>query len=220
MLDDLDRELESRGHRFVRYADDLRVFVRSRRAAQRVLDGVTDIVEGRLKLKVNQEKSSVRPASTAVLLGFGFFFTAVGVRIRVAPKAVDRLKLRLREITRRSWGVSMGHRIDTLNRFTGGWMGYFRIADTPKVFAELDKWLHSRLRQVRWKEWKRYATKRHNLRALGIPERSAQRWAVSSKGYWRIAGSAVLKRALPRAYWGNLGLLTLNHLWQRHRTAS
>lgn len=122
MLDDLDRELERRGHRFVRYADDVRVFVRSGRAAQRVLDGVTGIVEGRLKLKVNQEKSSIRPASTAVLLGFGFFFSAAGVKIRVAPKAVQRLKARLREITRRSWGVSMDHRIDTLNRFTGGWM--------------------------------------------------------------------------------------------------
>lgn len=218
MLDDLDRELEARGHRFVRYADDLRVFVRSRRAAQRVLDGVTDIVEGRLKLTVNQEKSSIRPASTAVLLGFGFFFTAQGVKIRVAPKAVERLKRRLRGITRRSWGVSMDYRIDTLNRFTRGWMAYFRLADTPKVFARLDKWLHRRLRQVRWKEWKRYATKRRNLRALGIPELSARRWAASSKGCWRIAGSAVLDRALPRAYWAALGLHTLNHLWQRHRT--
>jgi len=170
MLDDLDRELGRRGLRFVRYADDVRVFVRSKRAADRVLDGITDVVEGRLKLRVNREKSAVQPASRAVLLGFGFFFTTGGiVRVRVAPKAIDRLKMRLRELTRRSWGVSMGYRITVLNRFVRGWMAYFRIADTPRVFRDLDKWFHRRMRQIHWKQWKRYATKRRMLAQLGIP---------------------------------------------------
>jgi len=218
MLDDLDRELGRRGLRFVRYADDVRVFVRSKRAADRVLDGITDVVEGRLKLRVNREKSAVQPASRAVLLGFGFFFTTGGiVRVRVAPKAIDRLKMRLRELTRRSWGVSMGYRITVLNRFVRGWMAYFRIADTPRVFRDLDKWFHRRMRQIHWKQWKRYATKRRMLAQLGIPPLSAIRWSNSSKGYWRIAGSAVLQRALPRRYWDRQGLISLHQAWERFR---
>lgn len=220
MLDDLDRELTTRGLRFVRYADDVRVFVRSKRAAQRVLDGVTGVVEDRLKLRVNREKSSVQPASRAVLLGFAFFFVAGGrVKVRVAPKAVSRLKQRLRELTRRSWGVSMDYRVGALHRFVRGWMGYFRIAATPRVFRDLDQWLYRRMRQICWKQWKRYATKRRMLLSLGIPPLSAARWAASSKGYWRIAGSAVLQRALPRSYWDRQGLLSLHQAWERFSPA-
>ena len=120
MLDDLDRELWERGHRFVRYADDLRVFVRSERAAQRVFESVCDVIERRLKLKVNREKSSIRHAAQATLLGFGFLLTGLQVRIRVAPKAIKRLKDQLRTLTGRSWRVSMDYRIDRLNRFTTG----------------------------------------------------------------------------------------------------
>ena len=129
MLDDLDRELWGRGHRFVRYADDLRVFVRSERAAQRVFESVCGVIERRLKLKVNREKSSIRHAAQATLLGFGFFFAGPQVRIRVAPKAIKRLKDQLRVLTRRSWRVSMDYRIGRLNQFTTGWMAYFRLAD-------------------------------------------------------------------------------------------
>jgi RNA-directed DNA polymerase len=124
MLDDLDRELGERGHRFVRYADDLRVFVRSERAAQRVFDSVCGVIERRLRLKVNREKSSIRHAALATLPGFGFFFTGPQVTIRVAPQAIKRLKDRLRMLTRRSWGVSMAYRISRLNQFITGWMAY------------------------------------------------------------------------------------------------
>jgi group II intron reverse transcriptase/maturase len=220
MLDDLDRELWARGHRFVRYADDVRVFVRSERAAQRVLDSVTVVVEQRLKLKVNREKSSVQPASRATLLGFGFYFTRSGVRIRVDPKVITRLKDRVRELTSRRWSVSMPYRIDRLNKFTGGWVAYFHLADLSHRLRELDKWLHSRMRQIRWKEWKRYSAKRRNLSLLGIPERTAREWAASSKGYWRIAGSVVLKRALPTGHWEDLGLLGLQDTWRRLRTTA
>ena len=220
MLDDLDRELDGRGLRFVRYADDIRVFVRSKRAAGRVLEGVTDVVEGRLKLRVNREKSSVQPASRAVLLGFGFFFVTGGkVKVRVAPKAIARLKTRLRELTRRNWGVSMGYRINTLNRFVRGWMGYFRIADTPRVLRDLDQWFYRRMRQICWKQWKRPATRRRMLARLGVPPLSAIRWGNSSKAYWRIAGSAVLQRALPRSYWDRQGLISLHTAWERFRSA-
>ncbi|MEA5052623.1 MAG: group II intron reverse transcriptase/maturase [Propionicimonas sp.] len=218
MLDDLDRELSARGLRFVRYADDLRVFVRSKRAAQRVLDGVIKVVEGRLKLRVNREKSSVQPANAAVFLGFGFFFAAGGlVKVRVAPKAIDRLRTRLRELTRRNWGVSMAYRIHMLNRFVRGWMAYFRIAGTPGVFMSLDKWYRRRMRQICWKQWKRPATRRRMLASLGVPSLSATRWGASSKGPWRIAGSAVLQRALPTSYWTNQGLLSLHTTWRRFR---
>jgi RNA-directed DNA polymerase len=220
MLDDLDRELWERGHRFVRYADDVRVFVRSKRAAQRVLDSVTDVVERRLKLKVNRAKSSVQPASKAMLLGFGFYFTRSGVKIRVDPRALKRLKERLRDLTGRSWRVSMPYRLDRLNRFITGWMAYFRLADASRVFRDLDEWLRRRMRQIRWKEWKRYSARRHNLRKLGIPELSARRWAASSKGYWRIAGSAVLKRALPNTHWDDIGLLGLRNTWHRLRATA
>ncbi|MCZ7461573.1 group II intron reverse transcriptase/maturase [Streptomyces sp. WMMC940] len=220
MLDDLDRELFRRGHRFARYADDLRIFVRSKRAAQRVLDSVTAVVEQRLKLKVNRDKSKVVPASVMTMLGFGFYFVRGGeVRIRVDPKALARWKVRIRELTSRRWSIAMDGRIAKINRFTTGWMGYFQLANTPKVFQGLDKWLHRRMRQIRWKEWKRYATKRRNLRALGIGERAAREWAASSKGYWRIAGSAVLQRALPNSHWEGLGLRTLKPTWQRLRSA-
>ena len=216
MLDDLDRELWQRGHRFVRYADDLRVFVRSERAAQRVFESVCGVIERRLKLKVNREKSSIRHAAHATLLGFGFFFDGPQVRIRVAPKAIKRLKDQLRVLTRRSWSVSMEYRIGRLNRFITGWMAYFRLADTAnRVFRELDGWLRRRLRQVRWKEWKTTAAKRHNLRIRGISESNARKWAGSSKGYWRVAGSQVLQVSLPNAYWDRLGLMTLSQTWQR-----
>ena len=209
MLDDLDRELWERGHRFVRYADDLRVFVRSERAAQRVFESVCGVIERRLKLKVNREKSSIRHAAQATLLGFGFFLSGAQVRIWVAPKAVKRLKDQLRVLTGRNWRVPMDYRIGRLNQFTTGWMAYFRLADTGNLAREVDRWLRRRLRQVRWKEWKTTAARRHNLRIRGIPERNARKWGGSSKGYWRIAGSQVLGVALPNSYWDHLGLKTL-----------
>lgn len=220
MLDDLDRELFKRGHRFVRYADDVRVFVRSRRAAMRVLDSVTAVVEQRLKLKVNREKSKVVPASVMTMLGFGFYFTRGGkVRIRVDPKALRRLKARLRELTSRRWSIAMDERIAKINRFITGWMGYFQLSDTPRVFSDLDEWFRRRMRQIRWKEWKRPKTRRSNLLKLGINEHFSSKWGYSGKGYWRIAGSAVLQRALPNSYWNDQGLHMLKPTWQRLRSA-
>lgn len=220
MLDDLDRELFKRGHRFVRYADDVRVFVRSKRAAIRVLASVTAVVEQRLKLKVNRDKSKVVPASVMTMLGFGFYFTRGGkVRIRVDPKAIKRLKTRLKELTSRRWSIAMDERIAKINRFTTGWMGYFQLSDTPRVFSDLDEWFCRRMRQIRWKEWKIPKAWFRSLRALGIAEWQAREWASSGKGYWRIAGSAVLQRALPNSHWEDLGLRMLKLTWQRLRSA-
>ena len=215
MLDDLDRELWERGHRFVRYADDLRVFVRSERAAQRVFESVCGVIERRLKLKVNREKSSIRHAAQATLLGFGFFFDGPRVGIRIAPKAIQRLKDQLRMLTRRRWSVSMDYRIGRLNRLITGWVAYFRLAQRVSVLGKLDGWLRRRLRQIRWKEWKTTAAKRHNLRIRGISESEARKWAGVSRRYWKVAGSQILQVSLPNSYWHRLGLKTLGQTWQR-----
>lgn len=218
MLDDFDQEFWRRGHRFVRYADDIRVFVKSRRAAQRVLGQAVGLLEGRLKLKVNQEKSKINPASVATLLGYGFYFTTDGVKLRVDPKALSRAKARIKQLTSRKWSISMGNRITKLNRFVRGWMAYFRLADTPGKFAELDEWFRRRMRQIRWKEWKKPRTRVANLRKLGIRPNLAWQWGMTSKAYWRVAGSAILQRALPNEHWHTIGLLFLHDAWGRYRT--
>ena len=219
MLDDLDWELDRRGHHFVRYADDGRIYVSSRRAGERVMASITQYVEQRLKLKVNREKSVVDRATKRPLLGFRFQYRKGEVLVLVDRKARMRAKDRLRRLTSRRWGVSMERRITEINRFTVGWTAYFQLADTPWPFEELDKWLRRRLRQVRWKEWKRPRTRRRNLRALDINERNARQWASSRKGYWRIAGSWVLSYALPDAYWANLGLKGFTDPYRRFRDA-
>jgi RNA-directed DNA polymerase len=219
MLDDLDSELERRGHRFVRYADDLMVYVGGERAGTRVMDSITQYVERRLKLRVNRRKSAVAPATKRPFLGFGFFVRDGEVRVRVDPDARKRAKARLRRLTARSWSISMEQRLRAINRFTVGWTAYFAYADTATPFRELDEWLRRRLRQVRWKEWKRYQNRRRNLRALGIPERSAREWAGSRKGCWRVAGSWILTRALPNAYWQEQGLQGFSDPYRRFRDA-
>ncbi len=219
MLDDLDWELERRGHRFVRYADDVMIYVESQRAGQRVLASIAQYVEQRLKLRINADKSAVAPAITRTFLGFAFYRRDGKVRIGVDRKAPQRAKQRLRELTARTWAVPMERRIHAINRFTVGWTAYFQLADGERPFSDLDEWLRRRLRQVRWKEWKRYPTRRRNLRALGMPERAAREWAGSNKGSWRIAGTYILSRALPNAYWTDLGLQGFADPYRRLRDA-
>ena len=220
MLDDLDAELDWRGHRFVRYADDVMIYVASERAGQRVMVGITQFVEQRLKLRVNRDKSRVDRATKRTFLGFGFFRRGGQVKVRVDPNARSRAKDRLRQLTARNWGVSMQRRITEINRFTVGWTAYFALADTPRPFEDLDEWLRRRLRQVRWKEWKRCSTKRRNLIALGIPERQAREWSATRKGPWRLAGSAPLQRALPKRYWAAIGLQGFTVPYHRFRDAT
>jgi RNA-directed DNA polymerase len=217
MLDDLDRELERRRHRFVRYADDVRVHVRSERAGKRVLAGLTEFIEKRLKLRVNRKKSTVRHAAQATVLGFGFLYGRGGkVGIRVDPRALQRMRQRLRRLTGRSWRISMERRIRLVNEYLTAWNAYFSFAETPSVFEGVDKWLRRRLRQVRWKEWKQPKTRRRNLLKLGVRPREAREWAGSGKGYWRVAGS-FLNRALPNSYWTALGLTALSDHWRQPR---
>jgi RNA-directed DNA polymerase len=184
-----------------------------------VMQSTCEFIERRLKLRVNRDKSSVGSAFKATLLGFGFLRRDGEIKIRIDTKARKRAKDRLRRLTSRRRGVSMERRIREVNRFTVGWTAYFALADTPRPLSDLDEWLRRRLRQVRWKEWKRYRTRRRNLRALGIPERSAREWAGSRKGYWRLARTWVLSRSLTDAYWREQGLRGFTDPYRRFRDA-
>lgn len=219
-LDDLDRMLEKRGHRFVRYADDITIYVASKRAAERVMGSTCEFIERRLKLRVNREKSAVDRATRRTLLGFGFFKRGGEIKVRIDPKAHKQAKDRLRRLSSRSWGISMERRIGAINRFSRGWTAYFALADTPSAFEELDEWLRRRLRQVRWKEWKKIRTKHRNLIATGIPDGKAHEWANSRRGYWRVSGSWILTRGLPNAYWREQGLAGFTDPYRRFRDAT
>ena len=209
LLDDLDKELEKRGHRFVRYADDCNVYVKSERAGQRVMESVVEFLEKKLKLKVNRGKSGVARPKHRKFLGFRLFRYKAEVRIGLAPKTISRIKAAIRELTRASrGGWTMEERIKRLRQKLQGWVRYFALADTASVFEALDEWLRRRLRMVYWRQWKRGRTRRRNLRALGMPEWMG-RWVGSQKGPWRNAGSPPMQAVLTKTYWSELGLLSL-----------
>lgn len=219
LLDDLDKELEKRGHRFVRYADDCNIYVRSERAGQRVLETVVGFLEKKLKLKVNRAKTGVARPKLRKFLGFRLFKDKARVRIGLAPKVVERVKATIREFTRASrGGWTMEERLRRLRQKLRGWVGYFALADTVSVFTELDKWLRRRLRMVYWRQWKRGRTRLRNLRALGMPD--WMRYLVlSQKGPWRNAGSPPMQAVLNIAYWAGLGLLSLAETYRTTRNA-
>jgi RNA-directed DNA polymerase len=205
VLDELDRELERRGHRFVRYADDSNVYVRSERAGQRVMASLTAFITQRLKLKVNGEKSAVaRPAERKFL---GFSFTGEREpRRRIAPKALARFKLRVRELTRRTRGVSLARMVEELSTYLRGWHSYFGFCQTPSELQGLEQWLRRRLRSVLWKQWRRGRTRFAELRKRDIGRELAAKTAGSAHGPWHLANSPALAYALPNAYFDSLGL--------------
>ena len=217
LLDDLDKELERRGHRFVRYADDCNVYVKSERAGQRVMETVVGFLEEKLKLKVNRAKSGVARPKLRKFLGFRLFRDKAGVRIGLAPKTVERVKAAIRELTRASrGGWSMEERIRRLRARLVGWVGYYALADTGSVFKELDEWTRRRLRMVYRRQWKRGRTRRRNLRALGMPEWMG-RMIGSGKGPWRNAGSPPMQAVLTKAYWAKAGLVSLEAEYRKIR---
>jgi group II intron reverse transcriptase/maturase len=217
-LDDLDKELEKRGHKFVRYADDCNIYVRSRRAAERVMQSIRHFLQKRLKLKVNEEKSSVDRPWKLKYLGFSMYKNKDRVLIRLAPKTIERVKNKIREFTSRSQPVSMADRIRRINAYMGGWLGYFALAETPSVFQSLDEWLRRRLRMCLWKQWKRVRTRYRELRALGLPEWVVHQFANARKGPWRMAHGP-MNRALGIAYWEAQGLMSLTARYQSLRQA-
>jgi len=205
MLDDLDWELERRGHRFVRYADDCNIYVRTERAGQRVMESLSEFITKKLKLKVNGEKSAVAAPWQRKFLGFSFTSGKVPRR-RIAPKARKRFEDRIRELTRRSLGISRERRISDLASYMRGWMAYFRFCETPTVFRELDSWIRRRLRCVQWKQWKTCKGRYKGLRKRGLDAVTAYKLANCSHGPWQLSNSSTLTRALPNAYFDSLGL--------------
>src|SRR6266404_4323956 len=209
VLDELDRELERRGHCFVRYADDCNIYVRSERAGQRVMAAVTRFVEGRLKLKVNAAKSAVARPGQRQFLGFSLTAGKKAKR-RIAPKARARFKQRVRELTCRTGGRSLEQMIEDLSRYLTGWQGYFGFCQTPSVLQALDQWIRRRLRAVAWKHWKRSKTRYRALRRRGVDHVLAAQTAGSAHGPWRISASPALHIALPNAYLAASGLPSLH----------
>src|ERR1700691_840279 len=208
VLDELDRELERRGHRFVRYADDCNVYVRSERAGQRVMESVTKFITQKLRLKVNEAKSAVARPQERKFLGFSF---SAGPEVKrvIAPKALDRFRRRVREITRRAKGVSMKTTIEELAPYMRGWRGYFGFCETPEVLLSLTRWVRLRLRAAMWRQWKTPRRRREALIKLGVRERLANNTAGSGLGPWYLAKAKALSVGLSNAYFKSLGLPSL-----------
>jgi RNA-directed DNA polymerase len=205
VLDEFDRELERRGLRFARYADDCNIYVRSRRAGQRVMESITRFVTAKLKLKVNEQKSAVARPWERKFLGFSFTWDREPRR-RIAPKAVLRFKQRVRELTRRTRGVSIERMAEELARYLRGWIGYFGQSQTPSVLEDLEKWVRRRLRSAIWKQWKRGTVRFAELRKRGVGKDLAAQTAGSAHGPWRLANSPALAFALPNVYFDSLGI--------------
>jgi len=208
MLDVLDKELEKRSHRFVRYADDCNIYVRSRRAGERVMAGIEQFLVKRLKLRVNKAKSAVAKPNVRKFLSFSFT-SGRTPRRRIAPQAIDRFKARVRELTRRTCGRSLSQVAKELSCYLIGWRGYFGFCETPSVLDKLDQWTRRRLRAIAWKQWKRGRTRFARLRRRGVGRDLAAKTAGSPHGRWRLSNSPALTIALPNVFFASLGLVTL-----------
>src|SRR4051812_10231893 len=211
VLDVLDKELEKRGHRFVRYADDCNIYVRSRRAGERVMASIETFLAKRLKLKVNKAKSAVAKPSVRKFLGFSFT-GGKEPRRRIAPQALARFKAKVRELTRRTRGQSLAQTIKELSIYLIGWRGYFGFCQTPSVLRALDEWTRRRLRAIAWKQWKRGRARFAELRRRGVGRDLAAQTAGSPHGPWRLANSPALTIAMPIAYFSSLGLRSVAEL--------
>jgi len=205
VLDELDRELERRGNRFCRYADDTNIYVRSLRAGERVMASITEFITRKLKLRINQAKSRVAPAWERDFLGFSVTRGAAHKR-SIGKKAMRRFKERIREITRRNRGVSLAHVVSDLTEYVRGWIGYFGFCEARNVLRDLDSWIRRRLRCFIWKKWKTFKRRRRGLMERGIAEAPASQTAARSRGCWSTSNVPPLRRAFPIAYFNALGL--------------
>ena len=213
MLNELDHELERRGHRFVRYADDLLIFCKSRKAAERALNHILPYIEGKLYLKVNREKTQVAYILDIKYLGYGFYIYRGEGRLRIHPKSTRKFKDEIRRITGRSNGMGIALRKFRLNQLIRGWINYFKLADAKGLVQRLDEWIRSRIRMVTWKRWKKIRTRFENLKGLGIKDEQAWMWANTRKGYWRTAHSPILSIALPNERFKRSGYLSLTECY-------
>ncbi len=219
MLTDLDKELEQRGHKFVRYADDCNIYVKTPRAGERVLDSVKQYLEKKLKLKVNPKKSKVERANRAKFLGFSFFKRKGEILIRIANRTKERFLEKIRHLTKRTRSGKLEYILNEMNRYLRGWIAYFRLAATPSVYQALDEWIRRRLRQLLWKRWKQGPTRYRELIHLGVPNERAALGATGNSP-WHMSHSPVIHEALSNTFWRNSGLESIteryNHLRYSH----
>ena len=209
VLNQFDHELERRGHRYARYADDVIILVKSQRAGERVMRSITRYLDTTLKLTVNPAKSQVAPMSECSFLSF----TLRGKKIRWTERALADFKHRVRELTGRSWGVSMEHRLKELGQYLRGWFGYFGISQYYEPIPELDNWIRRRIRMCYWKQWRWVRTKIKHLLALGVGLKTAIQHAASSKSYWHMARTPGLQQAMSNAWLKAQGLVSVKDLW-------
>jgi len=212
MLDELDKELESRGHKFCRYADDCNIYVKSRKAGARVMDSITRYIENVLKLKVNRKKSAVDRPGKRKFLGFSFYITKGKARNFIHARSIQRFREKVREITSKSNGRGMGWRREKLTWLITGWVNYFHIADMRENAHELDGWIRRRIRMCYWKQWKRIKTKHDNLVRLGLDSKKAWEFANSRKGGWSISGGVILNHALSNECLAKLGFPSISRV--------
>jgi group II intron reverse transcriptase/maturase len=204
-LTEFDRLLESRGHKFVRYADDCNIYMKSSRASERVMESCTKFLEGKLRLKVNREKSTTGSPTQLKFLGFSLYKVQEKTGIRPHAKSLKKFKEKIRELTSRKQGNSIVIILAKLKRYTTGWLGYYCIADMKSRIEEFNGWIRRRLRQIFWKQWKGIVSKHDNLVRLGISDYQAWQWANSRLGYWRVAGSKILSCSLTNNYLASIG---------------
>ncbi|MEH7347561.1 group II intron reverse transcriptase/maturase [Gottfriedia acidiceleris] len=208
ILDDLDKELERRECKFVRYADDCNIYVKSKKAGLRTMSSIVSFIEKNLKLKVNMEKSSVYRPWNRKFLGFSFICINE-TKIKISNQSLKRVRQKIKELTSRKNSIQMVRRIEKLNTYLIGWCGYYALADTPSQFKSLDKWIRRRLRMCLWKQWKFPRTRIRKLISLGINKQTAYEWGNTRKGYWRISQSHILNKSLGNKFWQNQGLKSL-----------
>jgi group II intron reverse transcriptase/maturase len=212
LLDKLDKELEGRGHRFVRYADDICVYVKSERGAERVLNSVSSYIEKKLKLKVNRTKSRVTRPWESKLLGYSFHRKKGETGLKIAESSIKKYKTKVREITSRSRPIAMYKRYDMLQRLNRGWYNYFKLTEARSVLEELDSWVRCRIRLCYWKQWKHPRTRVKMLIQLGMPDWWAYQWGNTRKGYWRTSHSPFMQRALNNSLLRREGYVSLKEL--------
>jgi len=211
ILDDLDKELERRGHKFCRYADDCNIYVRSERAGQREMKSITVFIENKLKLKVNKEKSAVDRPWKRKFLGFSFYITKGKSGIRISPKSLQRFKKKIKHFTSRSYSISIEDRISKLNQVIIGWVNYYgKLADAKWILKDMDEWIRRRLKMCIWKQWKRVRTRYSNLRKLGVPKHKALEYSNTRKGYWCISISPILTTTLNNQFFDGIKLKSLS----------
>ncbi len=216
LLNELDRELERRGHKFVRYADDIIIFCKSKRAAARTLENITPFIERKLFLKVNREKTTVLYIQGIKFLGYSFRIAKKGVAaLYVHPKSVARLKAKVRELTGRSNGWGNDYRKLRLRQYITGWVNYFKLADMKTLLKNVDEWMRHRIRALIWKQWKKAKTKYRNLRKLGIDHAGAYKAANTSKGYWRAVEGVIVKTALTTKRLGQSGYVFFSDYYRK-----